>query len=87
MTDSTSGLFLKALYSCDVAGLCSTSRAHSPQYSDGCDSKQQVALTDPTQSTGNIMGTYCTCEISSSHGGEYDVQSCVVGYYCGCLWE
>jgi hypothetical protein len=22
-----------------------------------------------------------SCEISSSHGGEYDVQSCVVGFY------
>jgi hypothetical protein len=22
----------------------------------------------------------CSCEISSSHGGEYDVQSCLLGY-------
>jgi hypothetical protein len=24
--------------------------------------------------------TILTCEISSSHGGEYDVQSCLLGY-------
>jgi hypothetical protein len=27
----------------------------------------------------NYCGIICTCEISSSHGGEYDVQSCLLG--------
>jgi hypothetical protein len=27
-----------------------------------------------------MSGKELQCEISSSHGGEYDVQSCVLGY-------
>jgi hypothetical protein len=29
---------------------------------------------------GSISNNYGICEISSSHGGEYDVQSCLLGY-------
>jgi hypothetical protein len=28
----------------------------------------------------NLTTLYRLCEISSSHGGEYDVQSCLLGY-------
>jgi hypothetical protein len=27
-----------------------------------------------------VYNTVILCEISSSHGGEYDVQSCLLGY-------
>jgi hypothetical protein len=30
--------------------------------------------------TLNLTNNYSWCEISSSHGGEYDVQSCLLGY-------
>jgi hypothetical protein len=28
---------------------------------------------------GQMLNHLCTCEISSSHGGEYDVQNCLLG--------
>jgi hypothetical protein len=28
----------------------------------------------------SVVCESCSCEISSSHGGEYDVQSCLLGY-------
>jgi hypothetical protein len=28
----------------------------------------------------NYLGSLISCEISSSHGGEYDVQRCLLGY-------
>jgi hypothetical protein len=37
-----------------------------------------IAATKPT--TMEMINYVDTCEISSSHSGEYDVQSCLLGY-------
>jgi hypothetical protein len=38
------------------------------------------ALVVSSERTFNVLKQVMNCEISSSHGGEYDVQSCLMGY-------
>jgi hypothetical protein len=60
----------------DYPILAESKQAHAPRSQDNI--MFVMYLND-----GNIKYTYIQrllCEISSSHGGEYDVQSCLLGY-------
>jgi hypothetical protein len=42
---------------------------------------KQSSMSDFDGNLQDVLpNTNMTCEISSSHGGEYDVQSCLLGY-------